>query len=131
MTTPASTRTALSDPKGRPDVRQGTDNGATYAVASFAAQAAARRAGSSRTDAVLTSLVDTLTVAGAGGGTPAVGALLGLLECEPAPGECSIWGSDLRVGPSAAALVNGTAAHALDWDDASPTMPMHPGAVLV
>ncbi|MFM6848195.1 MAG: MmgE/PrpD family protein [Terrabacter sp.] len=130
MTTPVSAPPALPDPKDGPDVGRGTDNGATYAVASFAAQAAARRAGSARNDAVLTSLVDTVAVAVAGGGTPVGGALLSLLESEPAPGECSIWGSDRRVGPSAAALVNGTAAHALDWDDASPTMPMHPGAVL-
>lgn len=131
MSTPVSARPDAPSRSDGSDVDRDADNGATYAVASFAAKAAARGAGSSRTDAVLMALVDTAAVAVAGCGTPAVGALLSLLEAEPAPGECSIWGSDLRVGPSTAALVNGTAAHALDWDDASPTMPMHPGAVLL
>lgn len=130
MTTPGSAPPAPPHPQDRSDALRDADDGATYAVASFAVQAAARRAGSARSDAVLSSLVDTLAVGVAGGRTAAVEALLSLLEEEPAPGGCSIWGSDLRVGPSAAALVNGTAAHALDWDDASPTMPMHPGAVL-
>lgn len=131
MTAPVSARPAPPSRKRGPDLGPDADRGATYAVASFAAEAAARHAGRARADAVLTALVDTVAVAVAGGGTPAVGALLGLLDAEPAPGDCSIWGSDLCVGPSTAALVNGTAAHALDWDDASPTMPMHPGAVLL
>jgi 2-methylcitrate dehydratase PrpD len=48
-----------------------------------------------------------------------------------AQGVAPVWGTSLRLSPSQAALVNGTAAHALDWDDASPSMAMHPGAVLL
>lgn len=132
-----STRSATREPSATPS-HEGADEpigdaegGATYAVASFAAHAAARGAGAAGADAVLTTLVDTVAVAAAGLDTGAVRALLQVLEAEPAPGGCRVWGSDVTVGASTAALVNGTAAHALDWDDASPTMPMHPAAVLL
>jgi 2-methylcitrate dehydratase PrpD len=46
------------------------------------------------------------------------------------PAAC-IWGTRLRVSPSRAALVNGTAAHALDYDDVSWAMNGHPSAPIV
>ena len=129
MTIPSQTRDRAG--ASSPGAASRDDRGATYAVASFAVEAAGRGAGSGQAEGVLTALVDTVAVAVAGMQTTAVGALLELLELEPAPGECIIWGTGRRVGPSTAALINGTAAHALDWDDASPTMPMHPAAVLL
>lgn len=129
MTIPSQTRDRAG--ASSPGSASRDDRGATYAVASFAVEAAGRGADSGQAEAVLTALIDTVSVAVAGMQTPAARALLELLELEPAPGECSIWGAGRRVGPSTAALINGTAAHALDWDDASPTMPMHPAAVLL
>ncbi|MFW5470212.1 MmgE/PrpD family protein [Knoellia sp. CPCC 206435] len=130
-----TTTTPTTDPgraAGDLDVEPASaDAGATHDIAAFAAGAVGRRAGAGQAPDVLTTLVDTVAVSVAGMDTPAVRALLDLLEAEPAPGACRLWGSSLTVGASAAALVNGTAAHALDWDDASPTMPMHPAAVLL
>jgi 2-methylcitrate dehydratase PrpD len=48
-----------------------------------------------------------------------------------ARGDCLIFGSDRRVGPLDAALVNGTAAHALDFDDVSNSLGGHPSAPIV
>ncbi|MGE0222213.1 MAG: MmgE/PrpD family protein [Acetobacteraceae bacterium] len=43
-------------------------------------------------------------------------------------GDCLVFGSDRRVAPLDAALINGTAAHALDYDDCSDTLGGHPSA---
>ena len=46
-------------------------------------------------------------------------------------GECLVFGTSRRVGPLDAALINGTAAHALDYDDCSNTLGGHPSAPVV
>ncbi len=43
-------------------------------------------------------------------------------------GDCLVFGTDRRVSPLDAALINGTAAHALDYDDCSDTLGGHPSA---
>lgn len=48
-----------------------------------------------------------------------------------AGGECLVLGTGRRVGPLDAALINGTAAHALDYDDCSNTLGGHPSAPVV
>ncbi len=103
--------------------------GATYDLASFATR---RRVESSpNTEAVARTLVDTIGVAIAGMSEDASRILLDWIRDEPAKGRARIWGTHIEVAPSQAAMANGTAAHALDWDDAVPSMPMHPGAALV
>jgi len=47
------------------------------------------------------------------------------------PGVCAVHGSALRVPAAAAALANGTAAHAQDYDDVNNPAMSHPSAVLV
>jgi 2-methylcitrate dehydratase PrpD len=47
------------------------------------------------------------------------------------PGPCLILGTDRRTGPLDATLINGTASHALDYDDVSGVMGGHPSAMLV
>ncbi|MET9366263.1 MmgE/PrpD family protein [Streptomyces griseoflavus] len=93
--------------------------------------------------AALRQLVaDTVGVAVAGLATPAA-VLVRDWVADQAPstgartgtastaGSATVWGTGERFGPADAALVNGTAAHALDWDDAAPSMAMHPAAVLL
>ncbi|HWD60292.1 MAG TPA: MmgE/PrpD family protein [Stellaceae bacterium] len=46
-------------------------------------------------------------------------------------GPCLIFGGDRRTGPLDAALINGTAAHALDFDDVSNTLGGHPSAPIL
>ena len=49
----------------------------------------------------------------------------------PAAGVSTVFGTSERVSPLDAALINGTAAHALDFDDCSNTMGGHPSAPIV
>ena len=46
-------------------------------------------------------------------------------------GDCLIFGTDRRTAPLDAALVNGTAAHALDFDDVSTSLGGHPSAPIL
>jgi 2-methylcitrate dehydratase PrpD len=46
-------------------------------------------------------------------------------------GACLIFGTGRRAGPLDAALINGTAAHALDYDDLSNTLGGHPSAPIL
>ncbi|WP_223124144.1 MmgE/PrpD family protein [Nocardioides marmotae] len=111
--------------------------GATAALVAFVTER--DRPADPATRAALRDLVvDTVGVAVAGRTTEPVRLLEDWLrEEEPAergavrPGTAAAWGSPRRLGPADAALVNGTAAHALDWDDAAPSMAMHPAAVLL
>jgi 2-methylcitrate dehydratase PrpD len=48
-----------------------------------------------------------------------------------APGQVPVWGTDLRLEASSAALVNGTQAHACELDDYYAGAKCHPGAVVV
>ena len=48
-----------------------------------------------------------------------------------ADGPCLIFGSNKRASALDAVLINGTAAHALDYDDVSPVMGGHPSVPLV
>jgi 2-methylcitrate dehydratase PrpD len=54
-----------------------------------------------------------------------------LAEGAGAGGDCLIFGSDRRAPPLVAALVNGTAAHALDFDDVSNSLGGHPSAPIL
>ena len=46
-------------------------------------------------------------------------------------GECLVFGTNRRAAPLDAALVNGTAAHALDFDDVSNSLGGHPSAPIL
>ncbi len=48
-----------------------------------------------------------------------------------ANGPCVVFGTQRRVGPMDAAAINGTAAHALDYDDCSDTLGGHPSAPIL
>jgi 2-methylcitrate dehydratase PrpD len=77
-------------------------------------------------------VLDTVAVAIAARSEPVVRILVAAAADEFAPGESSLLdGSGRRVNPRSAALVNGTAAHALDFDDMHPAMIGHPSAPLV
>jgi 2-methylcitrate dehydratase PrpD len=76
-------------------------------------------------------ILDTVgcTLAGAREGAPMLAAAA--LGIAAAPGPCLVFGGDRRVDPLSAALVNGTAAHALDYDDCSNSMGGHPSAPIL
>ncbi|WP_244931360.1 MmgE/PrpD family protein [Nocardioides sp. W7] len=110
----------------------GQVSGATEVVARFACtrQEPVGPPGTDRLAAATRSLVDTVGVALAGRSTPAVRAVRAWVGVEPAAGASAVWGEPGGRGASQAALVNGTAGHALDFDDACPSMPLHPSTVL-
>ncbi len=76
-------------------------------------------------------ILDYFGVAIAGADDPLVRMLLDeLTEAGGAP-QASIIGHGARLPASAAALVNGAAAHALDYDDVNMAMPGHPSVAIL
>src|ERR1700731_106883 len=77
------------------------------------------------------AILDTVGVTLAGAGEDCARIVERTVAVGGANGECLIFGSDRRTGPLDAALVNGTAAHALDFDDVSNTLGGHPSAPIL
>lgn len=76
------------------------------------------------------ALADAVGCALAATAAPAVVALREVVLDEGSRRQAALWGSGERVSATQAALVNGAAAHALDFDDISRSMLSHPSAVL-
>jgi len=76
-------------------------------------------------------VMDTLAVMVVGAAEPVVKILVD--EAREAGGTpvSSVFGHDLALPPAQAALINGTAAHALDFDDVNLSISGHPSAVLL
>jgi 2-methylcitrate dehydratase PrpD len=75
------------------------------------------------------AILDTVGVTLAGAAEPCAGIVAGVLG--GSGGECLIFGTGRRAEPLDAALINGTAAHALDFDDVSNSLGGHPSAPLL
>lgn len=73
------------------------------------------------------AVLDLTGVMIAGSAEPAARIASGVAAREYGPGPCTVAGRTARTTASGAALVNGTAAHALDFDDVVTTMG-HPSA---
>jgi 2-methylcitrate dehydratase PrpD len=83
-------------------------------------------------DRALKAVVDTVGVLVAGAGSEVGGPITGYATADgPGRGACPVLGSPLRLSREQAALVMGTFAHALDYDDVDATLPGHPSAVIV
>ena len=80
--------------------------------------------------AAAVAFLDTVGVTLAGSSEPASRAVQGVIE-QDAGGPCTVLGTTLRATPAGAALANGTAAHALDYDDMCFVSLAHPSAPLV
>ena len=74
---------------------------------------------------------DTVGVMLAGVVEPAARIVQKVARVEAAPGSAGIYGTNQKTGASWAALANGTAAHALDFDDMCWITMAHPSAPLV
>lgn len=77
------------------------------------------------------AMIDTIGVALAGISDPACEMANQWVQSAGSRADATVWGTDLRVDASDAALANGVAAHVLDWDDTSPSLRGHPSATLV
>ncbi len=103
-------------------------------AAEFAAFAAALRGEALPPEidaAVRANLLDTLACATAGGTAPGVAEVVALAtEWGGAP-QALIWGTGMRVPAHHAAWVNGTMAHARDYDDTHDAAILHAGVSVV
>jgi 2-methylcitrate dehydratase PrpD len=77
------------------------------------------------------AILDTVGVTLAGAGEDCARIVERTVAVGASRGDCLVFGSDRRTGPLDAALINGTAAHALDFDDVSNTLGGHPSAPLL
>jgi len=77
------------------------------------------------------AILDTVGVTLAGANEDCTRIVEKTLAVGGGSGACLIFGSDRRIGPLDAALVNGTAAHALDFDDVSNSLGGHPSAPIL
>ena len=78
-----------------------------------------------------TAIVDTLGVTLAGAKEPCAALLLETPGIADAPGPCTIFGTNRKTSALDATFVNGTASHALDYDDFSQPMGGHQSVPLV
>lgn len=76
-------------------------------------------------------ILDTLGVAIGGTQEEVVIAVMASVLEEGSGAQAVVWGTETKVSRTQAALINGTAAHALDFDDVSAAMEGHPSAPLV
>ena len=81
-------------------------------------------------EAAAMAVADTVGVALAGSIEPAARAVRDAISLS-AEAPCSVWGVSGRASAADAALANGTAAHALDYDDMCFVSLAHPSAPLV
>jgi 2-methylcitrate dehydratase PrpD len=78
-----------------------------------------------------TALIDTIAVMLAGSAEPCTTNLLRTPGIAEAPGACTLVGTPRKTSALDAAFVNGTASHALDYDDFSQPMGGHQSVPLV
>jgi 2-methylcitrate dehydratase PrpD len=77
------------------------------------------------------AFIDTVGGALVGVDDPATQIATRWIEGTTSASRATIWGSAVRASAADAALVNGVAAHVLDWDDTSPSLRGHPSATLI
>jgi 2-methylcitrate dehydratase PrpD len=77
------------------------------------------------------AFIDTIACSLAGMAEEAPHILMSVPGVAEAPGPSLLWACDRKTSVLDAALVNGTASHALDYDDVSGVMGGHPSAMLI
>ncbi len=82
-------------------------------------------------DTTKTAVLDCIGVALAAFREPVSGILREHVQATPSAREATLWGTDCMVSCVDAALVNGSMAHALDYDDLNRFVQGHPSVVLV
>jgi 2-methylcitrate dehydratase PrpD len=114
-------------------LRMGTaqEVGLTEAFARFAVTMDASSAPPVAFELARFALVDTVGVIIAGAATNTVAALLASLANEVGSGRATVLPTRQRANPRVAALINATAGHALDYDDATYISYGHPSVVLL
>jgi len=101
---------------------------ATSAIAEFIAKSRWEDCPTGAVDAARRAILDCLGVMLAGSVEPAARIVTDIARSEGGAPLATVVGTPLRTGAVWAALANGTAAHALDFDDTNFTMMGHPTA---
>lgn len=104
------------------------DAGLTRIIAEFALDAVPVRTHESQ---IVDALLDTVGVAIAAREDAGSRMLHDWAGAQGTTGESTVWSTGGQTSAAMAALLNGTDGHVLDYDDVSPTMPMHPSTVLL
>ena len=105
--------------------------GATEAVASFISRASLSELPADAAGKAAKAIADTFAVMLAGAGSEVREPLLRYANAGHERGPIPLLGTGLSASPETAALVNGTFAHGLDYDDVLAIMPGHPSAVIL
>jgi 2-methylcitrate dehydratase PrpD len=101
---------------------------ATSTIAEFVAKSRWEDCPAEAVDAGRRAILDCLGVMLAGSVEPAARIVTGIARAEGGAPLATVVGTSLRTGAVWAALANGTAAHALDFDDTNFAMMGHPSA---
>jgi 2-methylcitrate dehydratase PrpD len=101
---------------------------ATSTIAEFVAKSRWEDCPAEAVDAARRAILDCLGVMLAGSIEPAARIVAGIARAEGGSPLATVVGTSLRTGAVWAALANGTAAHALDFDDTNFAMMGHPSA---
>lgn len=100
--------------------------GPTEALATFAVATDRVTLPADGAHAARRAILDCIGVTLAGSKEPVGRIITAQALAQGGPAEAVIWGSSERVSAQQAALANGTAAHALDYDDTNHSIPGHP-----
>ena len=104
---------------------------ATARLAEFVVKTSLRDCPEGAIVQVRRAALDTLGVMLAGAGEPAATSVRAVVRAESGLPLCTVIGTSLRTAPTWAALANGTAGHAHDFDDTSFALMGHPSAPLL
>lgn len=105
--------------------------GATETIASFISRTSLAALPPDAPEKAAKAIADTFAVMLAGAGSEVAEPLLRYAGAGHERGPIPLLGTGLTASPETAALVNGTFAHALDYDDVLAMMPAHPSAVIL
>ncbi len=104
---------------------------ATARLAEFVVKTALRDCPDAALAQVRRATLDSLGVTLAGATEPAAGLVRAVARAEGGVALCTVLGTGLRTSPTWAALANGTAGHAHDFDDTSFALMGHPSVPLL
>jgi 2-methylcitrate dehydratase PrpD len=104
---------------------------ATTRLARFIVSTSLEACPAAAIETVRRATLDTLGVMLAGASEPASRVVRRLLEADGGTPLCTVVGTALRTHPTGAALANGVAGHAHDFDDTSFTLMGHPSVPLL
>jgi 2-methylcitrate dehydratase PrpD len=103
----------------------------TARLAEFIVKTTARDCPDAAVTQVRRAALDTLGVTLAGAAEPSAVAVRGVVRAEGSTPLCTVVGTSLRAAPTWAALANGTAGHAHDFDDTNFALMGHPSVPLL